>query len=63
MTPTIYALLLIVGTGNGAALLDSERRFDSLAACKIAEQQENNYTGGMKTTARCVNVSYFYGGE
>lgn len=63
MTPIVYAILLIVGTKHSATLLDSERRFDSLAACKIAEKQENNYTGGVKTTARCVNVSYFYGGE
>lgn len=63
MTTTIYALLLIIGTGDSAVLLDSQQRFNSLAACRVAERQENVYTGRVKTTARCVNVSYFYGGE
>lgn len=63
MTPIVYALLLVIGTGDSAVLLDSERRFNSLAACRVAERQEHVYTGRVRTTARCVNVSYFYGGE
>jgi hypothetical protein len=63
MPPTIYALLLVIGTGDSAMLLDSKRRFDSLKECRVAEKQEHVYTGRVRTTARCVNVSYFYGGE
>jgi hypothetical protein len=63
MTPIAYALLLVIGTGNSAVLLDSERRFETLRECRIAEREEHVYTGRVKVTARCVNVSYFYGGE